>query len=102
MWTSKKPSLAHLRVFGCVAYAQLAKKQRGKLDSTSIYGIFVGYTPTHRQYRIYNLKTKTVERYSTMRFDKQRMGTTIIDLAQDRGPLRLEGEDDEDTIVIQQ
>lgn len=29
------------------------------------------------------------------------MGTTIIDPVQDRAPLRLEGEEDEDTIVVQ-
>jgi hypothetical protein len=48
MWTGRKLDLSHLRVFGCVTYAQLAKEQRGKLDNTSITGIFVGYTHTSR------------------------------------------------------
>jgi hypothetical protein len=48
MWTGKKLDLAYLRVFSYVAYAQLAKEQRGKLDPTSIRGIFVGYTPISR------------------------------------------------------
>jgi GAG-pre-integrase domain len=79
MWSGTKPDLSHLRVFGCVAYAQLAKEQRGKLDPTSIRGIFVGYTPTSRQYRIYDPKTKTVERYSTVRFDERTSGGTLLD-----------------------
>jgi hypothetical protein len=29
LWTGRKPDLGHLRVFGCVAFAQLAKEQRG-------------------------------------------------------------------------
>jgi hypothetical protein len=78
MWTGKKLDLAHLRVFGCVAYAQLAKEQRGKLDPTSIRGIFVGYTPTSRQYRVYNPETRTVERYTTVKFDEIRKGGTLL------------------------
>jgi hypothetical protein len=78
MWTGQRPDLSHLRVFGCVAYAQLAKERRVKLDNTSIQGIFVGYTPTTRQYRIYNPKTGVVERYSTVRFDENRQGGTLL------------------------
>ena len=48
IWTGKKQDLAHLRVFGYVAYAQLAKEQRGKLNPTSTRGIFIGYTPISR------------------------------------------------------
>lgn len=114
MWTGEKPDLAHLRIFGCVAYAQLAKEQRGKLDPTSMRGIFVGYTPTSRQYRVYNPETKTVERYSTVRFDETRKGGTLLDPLRNQDQLTLEEEtaavqvrspdpqeDDEDTIVVQ-
>ncbi|HEY5813547.1 MAG TPA: reverse transcriptase domain-containing protein [Terrimicrobiaceae bacterium] len=93
IWTGKKPDLAHLKVFGCVAYAQLAKEQRGKLDATSIRGIFVGYTPTVRQYRVYNPETKTVERHSTVRFDEMRKGGNLITSPRDLTPLRIEGEE---------
>eukprot|EP00253_Pinus_taeda_P016349 PITA_16349 len=31
VWTSKKPSLSHLRVFGCDAYAHAPKEKRTKL-----------------------------------------------------------------------
>ena len=80
MWTGKKPDLGHLRVFGCVAYAQLAREQRhNKLDSTSIRGIFVGYTLTTHQYRVYNPENGTIERYSTVRFDEERKAGTLLD-----------------------
>ena len=35
VWTSKKPSLSHLRVFGCDAYVHIPKEKRTKLDSKS-------------------------------------------------------------------
>jgi len=31
-WTSKKPSLEHLIVFGCDAYVHVPKENRSKLD----------------------------------------------------------------------
>jgi len=54
-----------------MAYAYLIKEQRAdKIDPTSIRGILVGYTPTSRQYRIYNPENRIVKRYSTIYFDK--------------------------------
>jgi hypothetical protein len=32
VWTGKKPSLKHLRVFGCDAYVHVPKENRSKLD----------------------------------------------------------------------
>ena len=111
MWTGTKPSLDHLQVFGCVAYAQLAKEQRGKLDPTSIRGIFVGYTPTSRQYRVYDPKTKMVGRCSTVHFDEETSGGTLLGVdTSDQGIALLQTVEEElshsglpegDTIVVQ-
>eukprot|EP00253_Pinus_taeda_P025859 PITA_25859 len=35
VWTGKKPSLSHLRKFGCNAYVHVRKEKRTKLDSKS-------------------------------------------------------------------
>ena len=35
VWTGKKPSLSHLRVFGCDAYVHVPKEKRTKLDNKS-------------------------------------------------------------------
>jgi hypothetical protein len=35
VWTGKKPSLEHLRVFGCDAYVHVPKENRSKLDKKS-------------------------------------------------------------------
>ena len=43
VWTSKKPSLTHLKVFGCDAYVHVPKENMSKLDkrlkSVSLLGI---------------------------------------------------------------
>eukprot|EP00253_Pinus_taeda_P007487 PITA_07487 len=42
VWTGKKPSLSHLRVFRCDAYVHVPKEKRTKLDSKSEKCIFIG------------------------------------------------------------
>eukprot|EP00253_Pinus_taeda_P009575 PITA_09575 len=42
VWSGKKHSLSHLRVFGCDAYVHVTKEKRTKLDSKSEKCIFIG------------------------------------------------------------
>lgn len=50
-WTKEKPKIEHLYVFGCNAYAHVAKDERKKLESKSRKCIFLGYG---EWYRLYN------------------------------------------------
>ena len=43
-WWGHKPSLRHLRVFGCEAYVHVPKEKRTKLDNKAIKCIFIGYS----------------------------------------------------------
>jgi hypothetical protein len=55
-YSGKRPSVAHLRVWGCVAYANLSPTQRDgdKLAPNAIRTALVGYMPTSKQYRLYD------------------------------------------------
>ena len=57
-WSGHKPSVTHLRVFGCVAYAKILDARRTKLDDKSEKCIFVGYGERRMGYRLYNPITK--------------------------------------------
>ncbi|GLC47439.1 hypothetical protein PLESTM_002074400 [Pleodorina starrii] len=48
----RKPDVSDLRVFGCVAYVWVPDAQRKKLDPTSEKGVFVGYEPGSKAYRV--------------------------------------------------
>ena len=52
--TGSRPSVKHLRVFGCVAYRHVPKDERRKLDSKTEKCIFLGYSDTRKGYRLYN------------------------------------------------
>lgn len=87
IWTGKKPSLGHLRTFGCAAYVHIPAVKRDKLDKTAFKGIFVGYGQTNRQYRIFNPADMTVKLYSNVKFDEQQKAGRALDNDQNnRGP----------------
>ncbi|KAL0544873.1 hypothetical protein IC582_020003 [Cucumis melo] len=56
-WTGRKPSIGHLRVFGCMAYAHIPDQKRSKLDKSEKY-VFVGYDASSKGYTLYNPVTK--------------------------------------------
>jgi hypothetical protein len=54
VWTGKKPSLTHLRVFGCDAYVHVPKENRSKLDKKDEKCIFIGYKDGLKGYKLWN------------------------------------------------
>ena len=56
--TSKKPSVLHLRVFGCSCYVYISEQHRDKLDYKSVKYIFLGYSKIQKGYKCYDPKRK--------------------------------------------
>ncbi|XP_040384200.1 uncharacterized protein LOC107305050 [Oryza brachyantha] len=52
----RKPSVSHLRVFGCLAFTK-ELGHIGKLDDRSTPGVFIGYTEGSKAYRILDPET---------------------------------------------
>jgi hypothetical protein len=42
IWTGKKPSLTHIKVFGCEAYVHVPKENMNKIDKNAEKCIFLG------------------------------------------------------------
>ena len=49
----KKPDISHLKMFGSSVYIHVTKDARKKLEPTAEVGIFLGYTETAHNYRVY-------------------------------------------------
>ena len=71
-WTKEKPKVEHLRVFGCDAYAHVAKDERQKLDSKSRKCIFLGYGTETKGYRLYDPSRLKVFFSRDVRFNERR------------------------------
>jgi hypothetical protein len=65
----RKPSISHLRPFGCKCF--LSKYGNlDKFESHSSDGLLLGYTPHGRSYRVFNLDTNTVVESCNVTFDE--------------------------------
>jgi hypothetical protein len=52
-FSSKKPNVENLRIFGCSVYSHIPKDKRNKLEPSGKKGIFMGYSDSSKAYRIY-------------------------------------------------
>lgn len=43
LWTGRTPSVQHFKVYGCLAYANLPRQERKKLDNRATECFLVGY-----------------------------------------------------------
>jgi hypothetical protein len=65
----RQPSISHLRPFGCKCFL-LKRGHLDKFESRSSDGIFLGYTPHGRSYRVLNLETNIVVESCDVTFDE--------------------------------
>jgi transposase InsO family protein len=72
-WSGYKPSVAHLRIFGCVAYSQVPESKRKKLDDRGEKCIFLGYSEESKAYKLYNPLTKKLVVSRDVIFDEERV-----------------------------
>ena len=52
-FTSKKPDISHLKIFGSPVYTHVKKDANKKLERTAKVGIFLGYIETPHNYHVY-------------------------------------------------
>nr|GEX68678.1 hypothetical protein [Tanacetum cinerariifolium] len=57
---NKPPDLSFLYVFGALCYPTNDNENLGKLQPKANIGIFIGYAPTKKAFRIYNRRTKRI------------------------------------------
>nr|GEY19429.1 hypothetical protein [Tanacetum cinerariifolium] len=67
---NKKPDLTFFRVFGALCYPTNDSEDLGKLQPTADIGIFVGYVPSRKGYRIYNKRTRRIMETIHVQFDE--------------------------------
>ncbi|GKA06835.1 retrovirus-related pol polyprotein from transposon TNT 1-94 [Tanacetum coccineum] len=66
----KKLDLSFFHVFGSLCYPTNDNGDLGKLDAKANIGIFVGYVPTKKVFRIYNKRTQKIIETIHVTFDE--------------------------------
>ncbi|GJT18294.1 integrase, catalytic region, zinc finger, CCHC-type containing protein [Tanacetum coccineum] len=66
----KKLDLSFLHVFGLLYYPTNDSEDLGKLNAKADIGIFVGYTPAKKAFRIYNKRTQKIMEIIHVTFDE--------------------------------
>ncbi|GJS03409.1 putative ribonuclease H-like domain-containing protein [Tanacetum coccineum] len=66
----KKPDLTFFRVFGALCYPTNDSEDLGKFQAKADIGIFVGYAPSRKGYRIYNKRTRRLMETIHVTFDE--------------------------------
>jgi hypothetical protein len=54
VWHGKKPSVHHLRTFGCVVYVKDTRPHLAKLDAQGKKGVFIGYETGSKAYSVFD------------------------------------------------
>nr|GEZ58027.1 hypothetical protein [Tanacetum cinerariifolium] len=67
---NKLPDLSFLHVFGALCYPTNDRENLGKLQPKDDIGIFIGYAPTNKAFRIYNIRTRRIVETIHVDFDE--------------------------------
>nr|GEY53866.1 retrovirus-related Pol polyprotein from transposon TNT 1-94 [Tanacetum cinerariifolium] len=67
---NKLPDLSFLYVFGALFYPTNDSENLGKLQPKDDIGIFIGYAPTKKAFRIYNRRTRRIVETIHVEFDE--------------------------------
>ncbi|GJT68839.1 retrovirus-related pol polyprotein from transposon TNT 1-94 [Tanacetum coccineum] len=84
----KPPDLSYLHVFGALCYPMNDSKNLGKLQPKADIGIFIGYAPTKKAFRIYNRRTRRIietihvdfDELTAMASEHNSLGPTLHDM----------------------
>nr|GEV98595.1 hypothetical protein [Tanacetum cinerariifolium] len=67
---NKKPDLSFLHVFGSLCYPTNDHDDLGKFDAKADIGIFIGYAPAKKAFKIYNRRTRIIFKSIHVTFDE--------------------------------
>ncbi|GAQ93443.1 hypothetical protein KFL_015360015 [Klebsormidium nitens] len=84
MFYGEKPNLSHLRVFGARAYIHVPTENRKKMEPVSERGVFLGYEPNSKFYRVLRERDGRILTSRNVMVD-ERGPSAIVKLGSDPG-----------------
>ena len=71
-YSSKRPDVGHFRAFGSSVYCHVTKDAQKIIEPTVELGIFVGYTNTPHNYRVYLPTSRRIVVHKDLKFYEQK------------------------------
>ena len=71
-WSGTKPSVKHIRVFGCDCYVHVPDSERTKMEPKAKKGIMLGYDETKNGYRVYDIESHKMVISRDVQFDENK------------------------------
>ncbi|GKB44997.1 retrovirus-related pol polyprotein from transposon TNT 1-94, partial [Tanacetum coccineum] len=84
-----KPDLSFLRVFGALCYPTNDSEDLGKLQAKADIGIFVGYAPSRKGFRIYNKRTRRIMETIHVTFDELHQSMAPVHISSGPEPMSM-------------
>lgn len=103
LWHGKLPDVSHLRVFGCLAYVFIRKRDRKALQPKSRKCVFVGYPEGVKGWLFWDLHARKFIISSHVQFDERYYpgnSTKAIDLFPDLD-MPDQGGDEDDSVDLE-
>ncbi|KRZ49324.1 Retrovirus-related Pol polyprotein from transposon TNT 1-94 [Trichinella nativa] len=69
-WFGRRPTVEHLRIFGCDAYVHIPDQHRRKFDPKARKVIFVGYGPSNKMFRVFDTNKHRVDKVTDVQFNE--------------------------------
>ncbi|GKA35131.1 retrovirus-related pol polyprotein from transposon TNT 1-94 [Tanacetum coccineum] len=85
----KKLDLTFLRVFGGLCYPTNDSEDLGKLQAKADIGIFVGYAPSRKGFRIYNKRTRRIMEIIHVTFDELHQTMAPVHISSGPEPMSM-------------
>ncbi|GJV91955.1 retrovirus-related pol polyprotein from transposon TNT 1-94 [Tanacetum coccineum] len=85
----KKPDLTFFRVFGALCYPTNDSENLGKFQAKADIGIFVGYAPSRKGYRIYNKRTRRLMETIHVTFDEMHQSMAPVRISSGPDPIMM-------------
>jgi hypothetical protein len=82
-FTSKKPDVSYLKVFGYIAYVHVPDEKRSKLDPKAEKCIFIGYSLEQKGYRCFNSSIRNLQVSRDVVFDEMVSWYSPLKIAED-------------------
>ena len=60
VWSGRKPSVEHFRVFGCIGYVHIPDVKRSKLDDKSVKCVLLGFSSESKAFKMFDPVEKRI------------------------------------------